>query len=334
MAPPERRAPRPFDHDSGREGGGERLLADFTDPEIRRQIAENPDAAPELDKQWFERAQIVRRDSGNPDIEDIKANSVDFTGGERGRYALTRQDPFQVMDSWDDEVIINELKGHGPKGKLVYSFRQQGKTIVGLGKEGVDFCCQLLLSQGQVIRELDLQYTIVGEKEEREAHFTSKAGRFAVGSRGEIALDTVIATKRQPLYITNRETGEVSLNPHWFEQGSQKALRNARIRLLPIALREYVISLSSSTGRVQSNQQQKPEDPTRQPATDAQRKLYAQMLSSHHFKPEEREKAISWLSEKRHSVATLSKSIEALEGLILTRTEEEKRAQKSAEPGV
>lgn len=39
----------------------ERLAAldAMTDEDIARQIAENPDAAPELDDAWFERARLV-----------------------------------------------------------------------------------------------------------------------------------------------------------------------------------------------------------------------------------------------------------------------------------
>lgn len=39
----------------------ERLAAldALTDDDIRRQIAENPDAAPELDAAWFARARVV-----------------------------------------------------------------------------------------------------------------------------------------------------------------------------------------------------------------------------------------------------------------------------------
>ena len=238
--------------------------------------------------------------------------------------ALTRQDPWQVMDAWDNEVIVRELRGETPRGKLVYQFRQQGKDVVGLGKEGVDFACQLLVHQGQVIRELDLSYIIRGEGTEQEAHFTAKAGRFAIGTQGELALETVIATKRQPLYNPVRSTGEMVLNPHWFEQGSQKALRNARMRLLPLELREFVMAQARDQGRVQQDSGQRKTDEQREPATDDQRRLYSQMLASHHVTNTEREKAIAWLAEKRHSKATLSKQIQALQTLIETRTEAER----------
>jgi hypothetical protein len=57
------------------------------------------------------------------------------------------------------------------------------------------------VSQGQVIREEDLQYEVIGEGDEREALFKVKAARFAVGPTGqEVRLDQVIGVKRQPLY--------------------------------------------------------------------------------------------------------------------------------------
>jgi hypothetical protein len=59
-----------------------------------------------------------------------------------------------------------------------------------------------LVSQGQVIREEDLQYEVLGEGEDREALFKVKAARFAVSPAGqEVRLDQVIGVKRQPLYF-------------------------------------------------------------------------------------------------------------------------------------
>jgi len=55
--------------------------------------------------------------------------------------------------------------------------------------------------QGQVIREEDLQYEVIGDGEEREALFKVKAARFAVSPSGQdVRLDQVIGVKRQPLY--------------------------------------------------------------------------------------------------------------------------------------
>ena len=58
-----------------------------------------------------------------------------------------------------------------------------------------------LVSQGQVIREEDLQYEVIGEGDDREALFKVKAARFAVSPAGQdVRLDQVIGVKRQPLF--------------------------------------------------------------------------------------------------------------------------------------
>src|SRR5215218_10613875 len=109
-------------------------------------------------------------------------------------------DPFQLMDRMDEEALRKELEGVAST-ELVYVVRENGQEIVGLSKTGVDECCMALVSQGQVIREEDLQYEVIGEGEEREALFKVKAARFAVSPAGqEVRLDQVIGVKRQALF--------------------------------------------------------------------------------------------------------------------------------------
>lgn len=244
-------------------------------------------------------------------------------------------DPWLVMDGWDEAVLLRELRGEHPTNKLAYRLKTGGKTIVGLGKEGVDFCCHVMLRQGQVIRELDVEYVIKGEGFEREAHFKAKAGRFAVSSTGtEMMLDTVIGTKRQPLYRERRDArtpdGEpvYDLNPHWYEHGAMKALRNARLRLIPPHVREQVIALSSETGRVQESPTKAQEGP-QEPASDAQVKLYAQLLASHTVGAPEREKGLAWIA-KKPSKRAVSQQIDALQNTIAMRLEDERRAAADA----
>lgn len=110
-------------------------------------------------------------------------------------------DPFQLMDRLDEEALRKELEGI-PSTELVYVVREGGQEVVGLSKTGVDECCMALVAQGQVIREEDLAYDLIGEGEEREALFKVKAARFAVSPTGqEVRLDQVIGVKRQPLYF-------------------------------------------------------------------------------------------------------------------------------------
>ncbi|HKT58798.1 MAG TPA: hypothetical protein VJQ46_02040, partial [Gemmatimonadales bacterium] len=109
-------------------------------------------------------------------------------------------DPFQLMDRLDEEALRKELDGIGSTD-LVYVVKEGGQEVVGLSKTGVDECCMALVSQGQVIREEDLQYEVIGEGEDREALFKVKAARFAVSPEGhEVRLDQVIGVKRQPLF--------------------------------------------------------------------------------------------------------------------------------------
>jgi hypothetical protein len=71
-------------------------------------------------------------------------------------------DPFQLMDRLDEEALRRELDGVAATD-LVYVVKEGGQEVVGLSKTGVDECCMALVSQGQVIREEDLQYEVIGE---------------------------------------------------------------------------------------------------------------------------------------------------------------------------
>jgi hypothetical protein len=104
------------------------------------------------------------------------------------------------MDRMDEEALRKELEGVAAQD-LVYVVKEGGQEVVGLSKTGVDECCMALVAQGQVIREEDLQYEVLGEGEEREALFKVRAARFAVSPDGQdVRLDQVIGVKRQPMY--------------------------------------------------------------------------------------------------------------------------------------
>jgi hypothetical protein len=110
-------------------------------------------------------------------------------------------DPFQLMDRMDEEALRKELEGVAAQD-LVYVVKEGGQEVVGLSKTGVDECCMALVAQGQVIREEDLQYEVLGDGEEREALFKVRAARFAVSPDGQdVRLDQVIGVKRQPMYF-------------------------------------------------------------------------------------------------------------------------------------
>jgi hypothetical protein len=113
-------------------------------------------------------------------------------------------DPFQLMDRLDEEALRRELDGIASTD-LVYVVKDGGQEVTGLSKVGVDECCMMLVSQGQVIREEELDYQMLGESDDREALFKVKAARYAVSAQGqEVRMDQVIGVKRQPLYYEAR----------------------------------------------------------------------------------------------------------------------------------
>ena len=115
-------------------------------------------------------------------------------------HAMQGFDPFQQMDRMDEDAFAKELEGRVAT-ELVYVVKDGGQEVVGLSKVGVDECCMALVTQGQVIREEDIQYELRGEGENEEVLFKCRAARFAVSPQGiEVRLDQVIGVKRQALY--------------------------------------------------------------------------------------------------------------------------------------
>src|SRR5512132_570356 len=197
-------------------------------------------------------------------------------------------DPFQLMDRLDEDALRREMEGVASTD-LVYVVKEGGQEVVGLSKTGVDECCMALVSQGQVIREEDLSYDVIGEGEDREALFRVKAARFAVSPEGaEVRLDhdarvpsrkykgktyrELVETTdgREYLawmaenfnepeiraFVTRILAGEEvvaqrgkQLNPHWYEAGAMKAARNARFRLIPGSVRAQVIASARQAGQ-------------------------------------------------------------------------------------
>ena len=148
---------------------------------------------------------------------------------------------FSLFDRLDDDLIIQELEGRLPE-VLTYHFSDKGQEVWGLSKSGVDEATNELAKKGEVIRELDLNYTLTAD----EGFFICKAGRFAISKEGrEILLDTKTGTKRQPKKYANGKE-----NSFWFEQGSIKACRNASMRLIPAAIKQAVIEYAKQKGKV------------------------------------------------------------------------------------
>lgn len=158
---------------------------------------------------------------------------------------VPRYDPFVAMDRLDDELILAELQGRIADA-LAYSFEQGGKQVVGLSKAGVDATVREMAKQGEVIREMSLDWRDNGD----EVLFTAKAGRYVVktdnesGQVIEVLMDTAFGCKRQ-----SKKMPKGGDNPFWFEQGSMKAARNARMRLIREDLKQQVIALAAKQGK-------------------------------------------------------------------------------------
>ena len=227
-------------------------------------------------------------------------------------------DPFQLMDRMDEDALRRELDGV-PSDELVYVVKQQGREVVGLSKSGVDQCCMALVAQGQVIREEELQYEIIGEGESREGLFKVKAARYAVSPDGrEVRLDQVIGVKRQPLFHESQK-----FNPHWYEAGAMKAARNARFRLLPSSVRSQVIASARGSGRarvVEQPGEAGTESPVRglYAPTEKQVAFYQRLADSPVFTADERRRALEWLAT-RATRQTIKDQIDWLKRQVETR---------------
>lgn len=147
---------------------------------------------------------------------------------------MVPQDPYQLMDAMDDRAIVEQMEGRVTDA-WVYAVNQGGRTVTGLSAAGVEEAARLLArnSKGtEVLRELE---AYVEKEDDLEARFIAKAGRFTIlfdqGTAHEVLMDTAIRGKRVSKYYANGEQ-----NPHWFEQGLTKAVRNAKLALLPETL--------------------------------------------------------------------------------------------------
>jgi len=183
--------------------------------------------------------------------------------------------PFALMDKLDDELIAAELEGR-IKDIWVYHFKTKKGEVWGLSKIGIDEACRELSKRGEVIREISLEHQ-VDPIDPEYMLFKAQAGRYAViykeGVREEILLETVFGTKRQwrkqlvEKEVINKETKEKKVikveepNPYWYEQGSIKALRNARARLIPEEIKTAIIAFAKEKGKVKEIIEKKPEKP-------------------------------------------------------------------------
>lgn len=159
------------------------------------------------------------------------------------------EDIFQRFDELDDKVIIAELQNRVVED-WVYHFVQDGKHIWGIGKAGIDGCVTEMGKKGLALREDSVDF-VVDPTHPEFVLFTAKVSKHVVGKEGlEATVESAIGTKRQWIMLKRRSDGKLMSNKFWFEQGSQKALRNAKARLIPDEIKTKVLAFAKKHEKV------------------------------------------------------------------------------------
>ena len=187
------------------------------------------------------------------------------------------QDVFQRFDELDDKVIIAELQNRVVED-WVYHFKQDGKDVWGIGKAGIDGCVSELGKQGIALREEDVS-VMPDPTNPQYMLFTAKVSKHFIAKDGaEAMVETAIGTKRQWTKIMARGSDKPVDNKFWFEQGSIKALRNAKSRLIPEDIKAKIIAFAKANKKVQEvkpvvkKEQKKEEEDNDKPATQKTKK--------------------------------------------------------------
>lgn len=161
------------------------------------------------------------------------------------------QDIFAIFDQLDDEIILSELENR-ITDVWVYHFVVSGKEVWGISKEGVDQCVEKMAKKGMSLRDVELDYRVDPTNPEYIL-FSAKVQRVLCHEDGrEVRVDAVIGTKRQRIMRVIKSEGRLVENEFWYEQGSQKALRNARLRLIPEDIKTTVIAFAKQKKKVRT----------------------------------------------------------------------------------
>ena len=164
---------------------------------------------------------------------------------------MESQDIFERFDAIDDKVILKELENQ-VVDDWVYHFVVEGKDVWGLGKVGVDACTRKMGEKGVALREDYVNYDVDPTHPEYVL-FTASVSKHVVGKAGaEATVESAIGTKRQWIMLRRKIQGvyKIVANKFWFEQGSIKALRNAKSRLIPEDIKTKIITYAKTHKKV------------------------------------------------------------------------------------
>lgn len=167
-------------------------------------------------------------------------------------------DIFKKFDEMDDSLVLAEVEKKAVD-VWVYHFKQSGHDIWGLSKEGIDQCAIHLGKTGIALREDDVTYQLDPTSPEHVI-FTAKVSKHLVDDQGhEAGVETAIGVKRQStmrkIKMNDPPYYNMVANDFWAEQGAMKAIRNAKMRLIPEEIKSRVIAnAKKSKGKVKSFQ--------------------------------------------------------------------------------
>lgn len=164
---------------------------------------------------------------------------------------------FLAFDRLDDMQIVAEMKGACLE-QYVYRFSEGGQTVVGLSKKGTDDATRLMAVRfGEALRELDCE---IEAQDENDAFIRARVSRVVIKEDGsEFTADTAFGHKRQSKWI-NLRNGNRKPNLFWYEQGTAKALRNARQRMMPEPIKQQIIQEYVKAGKVRDVSRQEVEE--------------------------------------------------------------------------
>lgn len=155
-----------------------------------------------------------------------------------------------VFDDAEDDEIVSALSGQITRS-WVYEFPMDGETKRGISAVGVEEASGEMAKHGEAIRVIDLK---IEYEDEEEARFLVQAGRYAISADGrEALLDVTIRGKRQSKKETRRNGGVV-VDKFWYEKGVTKAVRNAKLALLPEYAKTHILAEAVKAGKVRQVQ--------------------------------------------------------------------------------
>ena len=167
-------------------------------------------------------------------------------------------DIFKKFDELDDQLVLNEVEKKVQE-VWVYHFTQQGHEIWGLAKEGVDQCTIAMGKQGIALREGKVTFEVDPTSPEHVI-FTAVVSKHLIHKTGEEAMvEQTVGIKRQSLMrkVKTKDPPYYDMisNEFWAEQGAMKAIRNAKMRLIPEEIKSRVIAnAKKSKGKVKTFQ--------------------------------------------------------------------------------